>query len=145
MKGNITVLSSEHFILSPLGFSINRGAYERICCFIFCAQECVERDSSYKWVDPHVLNVPTCFRGLTALDDFLSKVSILKPDSPSDAMMTIVVATPTGYVMVGRTLYKISSLYILSFFFTICASPFLLTKGVLRILNVAPSQLHPNS
>jgi len=42
----------------------------------------------YDWVDPHILDVATYFSGPTALDDFLSKVSILRPDSPSDATAT---------------------------------------------------------
>jgi len=41
----------------------------------------------YEWVDPRVLDIPTCFRGPSALDGFLSKVYILKPDSPSDAVV----------------------------------------------------------
>jgi len=32
---------------------------------------------NYEWVDRRVLDVPTCFRGPTTLDGFLSKVSIL--------------------------------------------------------------------
>jgi len=42
---------------------------------------------SYEWVDPRVLNIPTCFRDSNNLDKFLSKVAFLKPDSPSDALM----------------------------------------------------------
>jgi len=41
---------------------------------------------SYEWVYPRILDVPTCFRGPNALDKFLSKVSILKPNSPLDAL-----------------------------------------------------------
>jgi len=44
-------------------------------------------DPNYEWVDPHVLDIPTCFRGPTALDVFLSKVSILKPNAPSNAVV----------------------------------------------------------
>ena len=41
----------------------------------------------YDWVDPHIFDIPTCFRGLFALDGFLSKVPTVKPDSPSDAVV----------------------------------------------------------
>jgi len=43
--------------------------------------------SSYEWVGPRILDIPTCFRGPNDLDNFLSKVSILKPDSPSNAVV----------------------------------------------------------
>jgi len=36
---------------------------------------------NYEWVDPCVLDIPTCFRGSFALDGFLSKVSMLKSNS----------------------------------------------------------------
>jgi len=42
--------------------------------------------SNYEWVDPRVLDIPTYFRGPYALDNILSKVSILKLDSPSDVV-----------------------------------------------------------
>jgi len=43
---------------------------------------------SYEWVDPRILDIPTCFRGSSTLDGFLSKVSMLKPDSPSNMVAT---------------------------------------------------------
>jgi len=42
----------------------------------------------YEWFDPCVLDVVVIFRVLTMLDGFLSKVSILKPDAPSDVVTT---------------------------------------------------------
>ena len=44
-------------------------------------------DPNYEWVDPYVLHIPTCFRGPIALNGFLSEVSILKHDAPSDAVV----------------------------------------------------------
>ena len=40
--------------------------------------------SSYAWGYPRVLDISSCFRGPNDLDKFLSKVSFLKPNSPSD-------------------------------------------------------------
>jgi len=42
---------------------------------------------SYKWVNPRVLKIPTSFRNFDVLDKFFSKVSFIKPDAPSDALM----------------------------------------------------------
>jgi len=41
---------------------------------------------SYEWVDPRVLDIPTRFRGFSALNEFLSKVSMLKSNSPPDVV-----------------------------------------------------------
>ena len=41
---------------------------------------------NYEWVDPHVLDVATYFKGPTTLDGFLSKMSILKPDAALDVV-----------------------------------------------------------
>ena len=43
---------------------------------------------SYKKVDSSVLKIPTSFRDSNSLDNFLSKNSFIKPDYPSDAVMT---------------------------------------------------------
>jgi len=44
-------------------------------------------DPNYEWVDPRVLDILTCFKGSTALDDFLFEASILRPDAPLDAVV----------------------------------------------------------
>ena len=49
---------------------------------------------SYKWVDPCILDIPTCFRDSNNLDKFLSKVAFLKPYSLSDAL----IADICGYI-----------------------------------------------
>jgi len=43
--------------------------------------------SSYEWVDPRVLKIPTSFRDFDILDKFLSKVSFIKSDAPSYTLM----------------------------------------------------------
>jgi len=52
------------------------------------------RYPSYEWVDPRVLDIPTHFRGPSNTYGFLSKVSMLKPDSPSD----VIVADSCDYI-----------------------------------------------
>jgi len=42
---------------------------------------------SYEWVEPRVLDIPTCFMGSFTLDGFLSKVSTLKSNSTSDVVV----------------------------------------------------------
>lgn len=120
---------------------------------VWCSNQAVDLASrpscylNYEWVDPCVLDIPTCFRSSSVLDGFLSKVSILKPDSPSD-----VVATnscnhtdqvchdrengPQDFFFVYTCLFN--DLHIILPF-----DEFIM--GVLRILNVASTQLHPNS
>jgi len=81
---------------------------------VSCADQTVDLGSrpshcpNYEWVDPRVLDVPSCFRDSFILDGFLSIVSILKPD----VVEPIVITIPTGSVIVGRMVLKTSSLYI---------------------------------
>ena len=70
--------------------------------------------SRYAWVDPRILNIPTCFRDSNALDKILSKVAFLKPDTPSDALMAVVIPTKSG--MVEKTHPMITFLCIIPFF-----------------------------
>jgi len=102
---------------------------------------------SYEWVDPRVLDIPTYFRGPNDLDKFLSKVSFLKLDSHSDALMVDIYGY-TDRVCHRRENAPQDFFFTTSFFFltynvTLPFDEF--TMGVLRILNVASTQLHPNS
>jgi len=94
---------------------------------------------SYDWVDPWVLDVPTCYRGPNDWDKFLSKVSIFKPDSPLDAVVAESYghtdrvwhgweSTPQDFFFVHNTFFK--DLHVI-LPFDEC------TMGVVRILNVA--------
>jgi len=45
---------------------------------------------SYEWVDPCVLDIPTCFWDSNNLVKFFSKVAFLKLNSPSDMLMAYI-------------------------------------------------------
>ena len=94
-----------------------------------------------------MLKIPTSFRDSDVLDKFISKVSFIKLDAPSDALM----ADICGYsdrVCHGRENVPHDLFFVYNTFFhdlhiTLPFDDF--TVGVLRILNVALTQLHPNS
>ena len=71
----------------------------------------------YEWVDPCVLDVPTCFRTPTTLDDFLANASILKLDASSD-MVVADNCSHSDQVCHGweNASQDFFSLYILTFF-----------------------------
>jgi len=101
---------------------------------------------SYEWVDPRVLNITTCFRDYNNINKFLSKVAFLKSDSPSDALM-VDICGYTDRVCHGRENAPHDFFFVYNNIFsdlhiTLPFDDF--TMGVLRILNVAPTQLHPN-
>lgn len=102
---------------------------------------------NYEWVDPSVLNIPTGFRDSNSLDKFLSKVAFIKLDCSSDALMTDIYGY-TDRVCHGRENAPHDFFFVYNTFFaylhiTLPFDDF--TMGVLRILNMAPTQLHPNS
>jgi len=102
---------------------------------------------SYEWVDPRVLNIPTCFMDSNSLDKLLPKVTFLKPDSPVDTVMADICGY-TDCVCHGRDNAPHDFFFVYTTFFadlrvTLPFDDF--TMVVLRILNMAPTQLHPNS
>jgi len=103
--------------------------------------------SSYEWVDPHVLDIPTCLRDSNTLDKFLYKVTFLKLDSPSDALMADICGY-TDRVCHRRENAPHDFFFIYNTFFSYLhiTLPFdEFTLGVIQILNVVSTQLHPNS
>jgi len=102
---------------------------------------------SYDWVDPFILKIPTKLRDFDSLNQFLSKNSFIRPDCPTDAVIADICGltdrvchsqenAPQDFFFVYNTFF--ADLHI--------ALPFDdFTMGVLRILNVEPTQLHPNS
>jgi len=72
--------------------------------------------ASYEWVNPCVLDIPTCFRGPNDLDKFLSTSWNLI--CPQTQWLPIVLATPTECAIVGKTLLKTSFLFTTHFLTT---------------------------
>lgn len=99
------------------------------------------------WVDASVLKIPTSFRVSNSLDQILAKNSFIKSYCPSDAVMADICGH-TDQVCHGRENASQDFFFVHNTFFsdlhiTLLCDDF--TMGVLRFLNVAPTQLHPNS
>jgi len=104
-------------------------------------------DPSYDWVDPSVLKIPTRSKNDDNLDQFLSENSFFTPNCLSDAIVTDICGM-TDRVCHDRKNALHDFFFVYNTFFadlhiTLPFDNF--TMGVLRILNVAPTQLHPNS
>jgi len=102
---------------------------------------------SYDWVDPSVLKIPTRIRSADSLDKILSENSFLSLECSSKAI-TADICGVTDRVCHGRENAPHNFFFVYNTFFvdlhiTLPFDNF--TMGVLRILNVAPTQLHPNS
>jgi len=101
----------------------------------------------YDWVDLSMMKIPTKFRDSDSLEQFLSNNSFIKPNSPADAVMANI-CSHTDWVCHGRENAPRDFFFVYNTFFsnlhiTLSFDDF--TIGVLRILNVAPTQLHLNS
>jgi len=102
---------------------------------------------NYEWVDISVRNIPTVFRKPDDLDKVLARAPVVRSGLPSD----IVIAEICGYtdrVCHGRENAPVDFFYVYSTLFadlkvTLPFDEF--TMDVLRFLNLAPTQLHPNS
>ena len=102
---------------------------------------------SYDWVDPSVLKIPTRIRSVDILDQFLSENSFLSPECPSKAI-TPDICGVTDHVCHSRENALHNFFFVYNTFFADLHITFPFDDfsiGVLRILNVAPTQLHPNS
>jgi len=103
---------------------------------------------SYNWVDPSILKIPTRVRTSDDLDKFLyANDNFLTPDCPSEAI-TADICGVTDRVCHGLENAPHDFFFVYSTFFSNLHVTFpfdKFTMGVLRILNVAPTQLHPNS
>jgi len=103
---------------------------------------------NYDWVDPSVLRIPSKIKSSNDLDEFLSShKNFLAPDCPTEAL-TVDICGVTDRVCHGRENAPHDFFFVYSTFFShlYISFPFDdFTMSVLRILNVAPTQLHPNS
>jgi len=102
---------------------------------------------SYDWVDISVRNTPTVFKKPDDLDKVIARAPVVRSGLPSD----ILIAEICGYtdrVCHGRENAPVDFFYVYSTLFvdlkvTLSFDEF--TMDVLRILNIAPTQLHPNA
>jgi len=103
---------------------------------------------SYDWVDPSVLKIPTKIRIVDDLDELFSvNKNFLAFDCPTEAL-AIDVCCVTDRVCHDRENAPHDFFFVYSTFFyhlhiTFPFDDF--TTRVLRILNVTPTQWHPNS
>jgi len=104
-------------------------------------------DPSYDWVDPLVLKIPTRLRDSDSLDQFLAKNSFLTSDCPLDKVMADICGLTDrvchGQESAPQIFFFVYSTFFADLHITLPFDDFII--GVLRILNVAPTQLHPNS
>jgi len=105
-------------------------------------------DPSYDWVDPSILQIPTKIRTADDLDEFLAEhKKFLALDCPTEAL-AVDVCGVIDRVCHGRKNAPHDFFFVCSTFFSHLHITFLFddfTMRVLRILNVALTQLHPNS
>jgi len=99
------------------------------------------------WVDPKVTEFTFVFLDGPSISFFIGKHTILKSDA-SDGILAIDYYRPIDTICIGRSSSEGIFFFVYSCLFSDLhvALPFDdFTKGVLRTLNVAPSQLHPNT
>ena len=102
---------------------------------------------SYDWVDPAILQIPSRIKSSNKLDEFLAAhKNFLAPDCPTEAL-TVDICSVTDRVCHGRKYAPHDIFFVYSTFFShLHVSPFdSFTMSILQILNVAPTQWHPNS
>jgi len=105
------------------------------------------RHPGYEWVDPRVKLPLSRFSKFVAIVDFRKKYDILA-DTVDDRIVSIERAKSGDIVCHGREGHSHDFFYMYSTLisnFHVCLPFDDFTIGVLRLLNVAPSQLHPNS
>ena len=130
------VMPSSEESSSVAGSSLTRGASQ------------ASDGPSYDWVDPTVLRIPSKIKSSDKLDQFLSThKKFLTPDCPADALY-VDICDMTDRVCHGRENAPHDFFFVYSTLFSHLhvSLPFDdFTVSILRILNVAPTQLHPNS
>jgi len=105
------------------------------------------RGPMYDWVDVSVRNIPTILRKPDDLDKVIARALVVRSGLPSD----ILIAEICGYtdrVCHGRENAPVDFFYVYTTLFTDLrvTLPFDdFTMDVLLILNLSPTQLHPNS
>jgi len=101
----------------------------------------------FDWVDPKVIEFISIYRDSSSLDAFMDKHLLLKSDA-FDNIFALDYCRSTDTICMGRSSPDGSFFFIYSCQFSNLhvVLPFDdFTMGVLRTLNVAPSQLHPNT
>jgi len=99
------------------------------------------------WVDPKVTNITSAFRTETSIANFLDRVPILKADT-SNNLISVEPYSLTEAISLGRSSTEVPFFYMYSCLFANLhvSLPFNnFTMDVLQALNVAPTQLHPNT
>jgi len=103
---------------------------------------------NYDWVDPSVLRIPSKIKSSDDLDKFLlSHKNFLASNFPTEEL-AVDICGVTDQVCHGRENAPHDFFYVYSTLFShlYVSFPFDdFTMSILRILNVAPTQLHPNS
>jgi len=100
-----------------------------------------------KWVDPRVLDISSAYGTEESVTKFLLKHPILKAEEYS-SYFSILPCGATERVCIGRPGSDPPFFYMYTCFFVdlFVSLPFyVFTMGVLRTLNVAPTQVHPNT
>jgi len=70
---------------------------------------------NYEWVDPRVIDIPTFFRGSSALDGSLYKILVLKLDCLSDVVAVDSCNHTDQIFIIGKMVFKTFSLFTLVF------------------------------
>jgi len=99
------------------------------------------------WVDPKVTRITFAFTTETSVANFLERVPILKADASLD-FFRVEPCLSTETICLGRSSSESPFFYMYSCLFSDLHVylPFdNFTMGVLKALNVAPTQLHPNT
>ena len=99
------------------------------------------------WVDPKVVEISSNYRIVASVTKFLAKHPILKVDEYS-SYFSVLPCGATESVSLGRSGTNPPFFYMYACFFTDLhvSLPFdEFTMGVLQALNVAPTQVHPNT
>jgi len=101
----------------------------------------------YDWVDLSVLKIPTRLRNADNLNQFIFENSFLTPNCPTDAIVAnicgIIDRVCQGRENASHDFFFVYNTFFVDLHITLPFDDF--TMGVLRTLNVAPTQLHPNS
>jgi len=103
--------------------------------------------SGFDWVDLKVTDFISVYRDSSSISSFMDNHNMKKLDVVED-ILAIDYCCPTDTICMGRSTSEGSFFFVYSFlvFDLHVALPFDdFTMGVLRALNIAPSQLHPNT
>ena len=103
--------------------------------------------SRLDWVDPKVIEIIFVYRDSSSIDSFMDNHNLLKPDG-ADNILAIDYCRPINTICMGQASSNGPFFFVYSCLFSdlhVALTFDDLTMGALRALNVAPSQLHPNT